>query len=259
MTWDPRRYLRFTDHRLRPGVELLARIDLEDPTTVVDLGCGPGNLTRLITERWPAAAVTGIDSSESMLARASQDQPGVDWVSADLTEWSPSGPVDVLFSNAALHWVGDHATVFPRLASWVAPGGVLAVQMPDNWKEPTHTIPAQILDSGAWPAVAVEALVRNPVHSPAFYRNLLRDQSVTIDIWVTTYHQVLASDNPIFEWVEGTVLSPVLTELDQDERREFRRQCTDAYERAYPHEPDGRVVLPFRRLFIVATRTEDSV
>lgn len=255
MSWDPGRYLRFGDLRLRPGLELLSRVDVDRPRLVADLGCGPGNLTALLAQRWPEAQVIGVDSSAAMLQAARREHPAISWAEADLGTWTPPSPLDVLFSNAALHWLTDHGDLFPRLARLVASGGALAVQMPANWAEPTHRIPAEILDSGAWPQDAVDALVRHRVAAPSTYRRLLAPFCDRMDIWSTTYQQVLDGADPVLRWVEGSVLAPVLDALDDEQRPVFRRLCAEAYRRAYPPEADGTTVLPFTRIFMVARRT----
>ncbi len=151
MAWDPDRYLRFADHRTRPGLELASRIPDIDARSIVDLGSGTGHLTAHLAERWPEASILGIDSSDEMVERARVDHPSLEWVVGNVETWEPKEPVDLLFSSAALHWVDDHAALFPQLRSCLAAGGVMAVQMPDNWKAPTHLIPAQVLDEGEWP------------------------------------------------------------------------------------------------------------
>ena len=257
MAWDPRQYLRFGDERQRPGIELLARIPDVDAGTIFDLGCGPGNLTGLIADRWPGAEVVGVDSSPEMLDRARRHRPDLGWIEADIAAWRPDGPVDIVYSNAALHWLTDHAELFPRLLSFLRAGGVLAVQMPDNWHEPTHTVPSAMLDSGVWPAAAVGALTRDRVARPARYREMLRPGSRSIDMWETVYHQVLEpapGSHPVLEWVKGSFLRPVLEALDGPARAAFEQACATGYASAYPPEPDGTVVLPFRRLFMVVTR-----
>lgn len=252
MAWDPDHYLRFADHRARPGIELMARIRHDDPRFVVDLGCGPGNLTALLARRWPNARVLGIDSSPQMIDTARRDHPGIDWLTADIDEWEPDQPIDVLYSNATLHWLDDHARLFPRLRSWLAAAaGVAAIQMPDNWRAPTHRIPADVLDNGRWPAAAVEALLRDRLGTPQDYRRWLQPGSV--DIWRTTYYQELNGPDAVWNWVTGSVLRPVLAALDAADGRHFAARCKQRYAEAYPHDADGNVLLPFSRLFMVAT------
>lgn len=256
MSWDPGHYLRFADHRLRPGVELLNRVDVDDPSIIVDLGCGPGNLTALLFERWPDASVTGVDSSSAMIDRARADHPDITWVKADIASWEPDGPVDVLYSNAALHWLGNHDRLFPRLFSWLKQGGSMAVQMPDNWDAPTHRVPADVLDEGRWPEAARTALPRDRVAAPRQYLEWLFPASV--EVWRTTYFQQLSGHDPIWEWVTGSVLRPVLAVLDDPQRARFEAECRERYRRAYPlfqrsAEDAPATILPFSRLFLVAT------
>ncbi len=251
VVWDPDHYLRFADHRARPGIELLTRIQRDDPELVVDLGCGPGNLTALLAERWPRARVVGVDSSVEMIDTARANHPKIDWRLADVTRWEPDRSVDVLYSNATLHWLDDHATVFRRLRSWLAPsGGVAAIQMPDNWRAPTHRIPAEILDGGSWPAGAVKALMRDRLSKPEDYRRWL--QPASVDQWRTTYYQQLTGPDAVWNWVTGSVLAPVLAALDAEDRTRFAARCKQRYAEAYPHDADGNVLLPFSRLFMVA-------
>ena len=251
MAWDPSHYLRFADHRARPGLELLARIPVDDPATVVDLGCGTGNLTARLAERWPAASVAGIDSSAAMLERARAEHPGLHWVQADVGGWEPPEPVDVIYSNAALHWLDDHHEVFPRLRSFLAPGGVLAVQMPDAWRQPTHLVPAEVLDDGDYPTEARSALMRDRLSTPAEYRRWLQPGSV--DVWRTTYYQELTGQDPVWNWVTGSVLRPVLDALGphSESGERFTGECQARYRQAYPMLDDGVTVLAFPRLFMV--------
>lgn len=252
MAWDPEHYLRFADHRARPGVELMARIHHDEPDLIVDLGCGPGNLTALLAERWPRARVVGIDASPAMIEVARRDHPGVEWIVADVAEWEPEQPVDVLYSNATLHWLDDHATLFPRLRSWLTPpAGVVAIQMPDNWRAPTHRVPAEILDDGSWPPAAVDALLRDRLSAPEDYRRWL--QPAAVDQWRTTYFQELTAPDAVWNWVTGSVLRPVLAALGPEDRSRFAARCRQRYAEAYPHDADGNVLLPFSRLFLVAT------
>ncbi len=251
MAWDPDRYLRFADHRARPGLELIARIPDAEPHTVVDLGCGTGNLTAVLAQRWPTADVEGLDSSNEMVERARLDHPGIAWSVADIGEWTPSRPVDVIYSNATLHWLDDHASEFPRLLSHLTGGGVLAVQMPDNWSAPTHRIPADVLDDGDWPEGAVVALMRNRLSEPAMYTEWLRP--ATVDMWRTTYYQELSGEDPVWTWVTGSVLRPVLAALGDRDRERFAMECKARYLSAYPANSSGITTLAFSRLFLVAT------
>lgn len=249
--WDPDHYLRFADHRTRPGIELLARIPEVEARTVVDLGAGTGHLTGLLARRWPAARITGVDGDAAMAERARAEHPELTWVTADLRTWEPDGPVDVVYSNAALHWLDGHDTVFPRIRSWLAPGGVVAVQMPDNWAAPSHRVPAEVIDRGGWPPAAGAALMRDRLAPPERYAAWL-SPAASLDVWRTTYHQRLTGEDPVWQWVTGTLLVPVLEALGPDDRARFEAEVKAGYRAAYPPGPDGVTVLPFSRLFLVA-------
>jgi trans-aconitate 2-methyltransferase len=253
MPWDPAQYLKFAGHRLRPAVDLLTRIDVAEPAEVYDLGAGAGNATRLLQERWPSARVTGVDESREMLAKAAAAAPEIAWEHADLATWRPPRPADVIYSNAALHWLGDHERLFPALFSGLAPGGVLAVQMPRNFRGPSHTAIAEAARSGPWRAT-LEPLIRPaPVAEPARYFDLLAPRAAALDIWETEYLHVLEGDQPVKEWTKGTWLRPLLDALDEPERGRFEARYAELVARAYPRRPDGRTLFPFRRLFIIAT------
>jgi len=255
--WDPAQYLKFADHRLRPAVDLLNRIDVANPAEVYDLGAGAGNVTRLLKERWPNARIIGVDESDDMLAKAATGAPEIAWQRADLATWSPAHPADVIYSNAALHWLSDHDRRFPALFSALAPGGVLAVQMPRNFSAPSHTAIAEAVRSGPWRS-KLEPLLRSaPVAEPAFYFDLLARGVAALDIWETEYLQVLEGDHPVKEWTKGTWLRPLLDALDEPERSRFEACYVELLAHVYRRRPDGRTLFPFRRLFIVAKARQD--
>ena len=254
MPWDPAQYLVFGDHRLRPAVDLLQRVALDAPARIVDLGCGAGNVTKIIRQRWPAAQITGVDGSPEMLERARGADPKTEWQLADVSSWAPPGPVDLLYSNATLHWLGNHETLFPKLASFVAPGGVLAVQMPRNFSEPSHTTLYEAARDGAW-RPRLEPLIRTePTKSAEFYWTVLGPHVTSIDVWETTYLQSLRGENPVAEFVKGSWLGPFLAALEGAERKDFEAAYRARVLRAYPPRADGSTLFPFRRLFIVAKR-----
>ena len=191
-TWDPNQYLKFTDHRLRPALDLMAQIPLSEPRGVYDLGCGPGNITRMLAERWPGARVTGVDSSPDMLAQARREAPSVAFEQADIAHWSPPAPADLLFSNATLHWLDDHAALLPRLAAQLAPGGVLAIQMPDNRSSPSHLLMDEAAATGPWhETLAPVRQAYDSMQSPDAYYRILAPVVRRLDIWETTYLHVL--------------------------------------------------------------------
>lgn len=257
MAWDPAQYLKFADHRLRPAIDLLNRIDVAGPADVYDLGAGTGNVTRLLKRRWPNARVTGVDESPQMLAKAAAGAPEIAWLRADLATWRPPRPAEVIYSNAALHWLGDHDRLFPALLSLLARGGVLAVQMPRNFSAPSHTAIADAVRSGPWRA-RLEPLLRPvPVADAAFYFDLLAPGAAALDIWETEYLQALEGERPVKEWTQGTWLRPLLDALDEPERSRFEACYAELVAQAYPRRPDGVTLFPFRRLFIVARARQD--
>lgn len=247
--WDPGRYLEFAGPRLQPGLDLIDAMPTMSPTTIVDLGCGTGDLTAILASRWPDADVVGVDSSPQMLAAAHGNHPGLSWVEARIEDWAPRSPIDLIYSNAALHWIDDHAALMPRLLAMLSRGGVLAVQMPNNWAEPTHTIPARILDDGTWPEAARWALPRNRLADPDSYRMWLPRARV----WEQIYDQPLTGSDPVFDWGAGSFLRPVLGLLGPDDRRRFTAACSAEFALAYPKGSDETTLLRYRRLFIVAT------
>jgi trans-aconitate 2-methyltransferase len=250
--WDPAQYLKFGGHRLRPAIDLLNAIDAEAPGAVYDLGAGAGNVTRLLKERWPAARITGVDASKEMLAKAAAAAPDIQWEHADLASWRPVRPADVIYSNAALHWLDDHARLFPALLSALARGGVLAVQIPRNFSAPSHTAITEAARSGPWRAKLEPLLRPSPTREPSFYFDVLAPGAAALDVWETEYLQILEGDNPVKEWTKGTWLRPLLDALDEPDRSGFETAYGALVTRAYPPRADGRTLFPFRRLFIVA-------
>jgi trans-aconitate 2-methyltransferase len=252
-TWDPDRYLTYADERGRPFVELVARIPAEAPTTVVDLGCGPGNLTALLAERWPEATVSGLDSSPEMVAAARRDVSGVGFEVADLRDWQPAAPVDVLVSNATLQWVPGHLDLLPRLVGAVQPGGWLAFQVPGNFGEPSHTIRTELADEAPYRPHLRDVAVPSS-HDPVDYLEALAALGCEVDAWETTYLHRLTGADPVFTWVSGTGARPTLQALPSDLRPAFEAEFRRRLAAAYPSRPWG-VVLPFRRVFVVARVT----
>jgi trans-aconitate 2-methyltransferase len=254
MAWDPAQYLKFAGPRLRPALDLLQRIDKEAPGTIYDLGAGAGNVTRLIAARWPEARIVGVDSSAEMLAKAAAENPGIEWQQADLATWRPDRPADVIYSNAALHWIEDHAPLFLALFGSLAAGGIFAVQIPRNFGAPSHTSMGEAVRQGPWRARLEPLLRPTPVAEPAFYFDLLSPHAATLDMWETEYLQVLDGEHAVKEYTKSTWLSPLLAALDEPERSQFEAAYTKMVDAAYPRRPDGKTLFPFRRMFIIATK-----
>ncbi|HYI02331.1 methyltransferase domain-containing protein [Hyalangium sp.] len=254
--WNPAQYERFRDERKRPFFELLARVEAAAPVQVVDLGCGTGDLTLVLAERWPSARVTGVDSSEAMVAEATRraTPERVRFELADLAGWKASAPVEVLFSNAALHWLPDHPALLSRLVSQLTPSGVLAFQIPANFDAPSHR---RIDEVRAHPRFAATlAPVRRGHAEPLdFYEAQLAGLSLTVDAWDTTYLHVLQGEDAVLQWLLGTTLRPVLAALGPDESKAFLDMLRPLLSADYPATPRGT---PFRftRRFVVASRRE---
>ncbi len=254
MAWDPTQYLTFGNERLQPALDLLARVPLETPDTMVDLGCGAGNVTKFLQGRWPNAHITGIDGSPEMLERARTEAPDIEWVQADMNDWRPDVPVDLIYSNAALHWLDDHSGLFPRLMTYLAPGGYLAAQMPRNWEAPSHTHITEAVQQGPWRAELEPLLRPSPSHAPEVYYEALAPVSSGLDIWETEYCQILDGENPVAEFVKGSQLKRFLDALDEPHRTAFEQEYRTRMLSAYPKRQDGKTLFPFRRLFILARK-----
>lgn len=255
--WDPDQYERFANDRARPANDLMARIPLRSAETVIDLGCGTGHQAAQLSERFPEAQVLGLDSSAEMLGQAVSAYGTTDllqWQQADIASFEPDTSVDLIFSNAALHWVPDHATLFPNMISWLKPGGVLAVQMPNNFDAPSHEVRATVARSGPW-ASRFGGMTEQPTAlNPADYYTYLSPVAAHVDIWETTYLHVFNGEDPVAEWTRSTALRPYLAALENDEERAaFFEAYALRLRGAYPPCPDGKTLFPFRRLFVVAT------
>jgi trans-aconitate 2-methyltransferase len=253
--WDPHQYLRFANERTQAAIDLHARIAIDAPRTVVDLGCGPGNSTALLHERWPLADIVGIDNSPQMIAAASSAFPGQRWQGGDIATWQPPTPCDVVFSNAALQWVPDHARVIPHLMRQVAPQGVLAVQIPAHLNSPVHQGMLKVARDPAWRDRMVSAIAAVRVETPSVYYDLLQPFAARVDLWVTEYQHVLDNPAAIIAWMRGTGLRPFFEALADDaERSRFETLLLREVTQGYPLQADSKVLFPFRRLFLVAYR-----
>lgn len=253
--WNPALYRRFEDERTRPARELLARVPLEHASLAYDLGCGPGNSTELLVKRFSGARVVGIDNSPSMLESASQRLPGVSFELADVAQWQPEQAPDLIYANATLQWVPAHADLVPRLFSLLAPGGVLAVQMPDNRDEPTHRAMREVAALAPWagPIGDVEKL-RSAILPLAAYYDLLVKEAVQVDVWHTIYQHPMTSPAAIVEWVSGTGLKPFVDKLPGGLRAGYLAKYETCIARDYRPRADGKLLLAFPRLFFVAQR-----
>ncbi len=250
--WNPKQYLTFAGPRLRPALDLIAHIPIEAPKTIYDLGCGAGNVTEFLRQRWPDAVMTGIDMSPEMLARAKLEVPSINFIEENLATWSPKQPADLVFSNAVLQWIPDHRLLIPKIAAYVARGGVLAVQIPHNDSAPSTLAIKEAARSGPWRDKLQNLERVSPVQDPSTYFKQLANLGCEVDVWETEYHHVLEGDDPVLEWGKGTWLRVLLDNLDEVQREQFEDECRARLKEAYPPLPDGRTLYPFRRLFFVA-------
>jgi trans-aconitate 2-methyltransferase len=255
--WDAKLYLKFSSQRARPAADLIAQIELESPRQIIDLGCGTGNSTEQLHARWPQASLAGMDNSPEMLARARANHPGWKWIASSVESWHPDSALDLIFSNACLHWVQDHGALFPRLLSYVAPGGALAAQMPNSYHVPAHTLMKEVaLAPGMpWSGKLPPASETYSVRPVPFYYDALRKIATRLNIWEIEYLQIMNGPRAVLDWVRSTAMRPYLERLPDDEQRQmFEQRCLERFEQAYPANDQGQTLFPYRRMFIIAYR-----
>jgi len=256
MIWDPKLYLKFGAERTRPAIDLVARIEAEAPDPIIDLGCGPGNSTAILRARWPQARIIGLDNDSAMLATARGSDPSADWQLGDAGHWTAEPLFDVVFSNAALHWLPDHAAVLARWFGALAPGGTLAVQLPSHRHSLLHQAINELAGEPAWRGRMQQARQALTSHSADFYYDVLSKLTSRIDLWETAYGHIMENPEAILAWVRSTGLRPFLQALPEDaERHRFESALLERVAAVYPRRQDGRILFPFHRLFFIACRT----
>lgn len=264
-SWDPSQYSKFERERLHPALDLINRVKIEGlevPSIIYDLGCGPGNVTNIITQEWNSAEVVGIDYSESMLERARTIYPYINWQKGDLNDWSPNtehiGTIDLIFSNATYHWLDNHEVLFPKLIGFLRGGGYLAIQMPNNFAQPSHTLLPQIAREGDWSVDISNAGRDFPHFSAERYYKLLKDHCTSLIIWETIYYHILDTKDrkyhPVAEWLKGSGARPILDKLGEEEKDRYLTMYSQELEQYYPITEDEKVLFPFHRGFIVVTK-----
>ena len=255
MSWSAKQYTAFEDERTRPVRDLLAALPPMGAKAVMDLGCGPGNSTEVLADRYCDARVFGIDSSEDMITAARKRMPSADFAVQDIIDWPDRGPFDVILANAVFQWVPHHETVLPDLIPRLTRGGALALQMPDNLEEPAHRLMRETAAAGPWSAkLAAATEARTSLAGAGWYYELLKPLTSRVEAWRTTYYHVLGNPGAIVEWFKGSGLRPFLDPLSAAERQAYLERYTEAIAGAYPALNDGRVLLPFPRLFLIAVR-----
>jgi trans-aconitate 2-methyltransferase len=259
-TWDANLYLKFADHRLRPALDLMGRLDPANAArpghAIYDLGCGAGNITRILAERFAGAPIVGIDSSDEMLAKARGQtvDKRVSFTKGDLAHFKPGLPPGILYSNAAYQWVENHIDYFPGLLKLLPSGGQLAVQMPRNHEAPSHALMHKAAEAGPWRDKLAKVGGIRAVWEPARYYDVLKPLCSDLEVWESIYQQPLTGKDPVAQWTAGTGLRPYLEALNEQERTGFYDTYARLLAEAYPTRADGITLFPFRRLFIVARR-----
>jgi trans-aconitate 2-methyltransferase len=251
-TWDKDLYYRFRAQRTQPSIDLVARIECDQVDDAVDLGCGAGNSTAVLRNRWPDASIVGTDNSDEMLRAAQETDDAVQWLLADIATWQPDQPFDVVFSNAALQWLPDHQSLIPRLFEWVREGGVLAVQLPDHYASALYQVLIDVSNDPRWSARMDAARSSLTRHTVSFYYDLLSSLTDRFDIWTTEYHHELQTHEDILTFHRGTGMRPYLESLSESEVDSFEKIVLEGYRNAFPVQANGRVLFPFRRLFFIA-------
>lgn len=258
--WDAGQYPRFGGERARPFFDLVAQVGTTAPAYVADLGCGPGNLTAALAQRWPHATVVGVDNSPEMIDAARESAaraPNLSFALGDVWDWRPERPLDVLVCNAVLQWVPGHEELLLRWANLLAPGGWLAFQLPGNLDQPSHAIVAELARSPRWRESLANVGLNRQAGDPADYLALLARPGFAVDAWETSYLHVLPGENPVLDWTTGTTLRPVLASLDADDAAAFIAEYAQRLREAYEPRPFG-TVFPFRRVFTVVHREDLS-
>lgn len=252
-TWEPQTYLRYADIRFRAGLDLIARIPKLEYHKIYDLGCGTGHLTRILADTFPNSKVAGVDSSPEMLAQARREFPRLDWQQGDINSWHPAAPPDLIYTNAALHWVPGHETLLPSLLNKLRPRGVLAMQVPRHFESPSHLGLKELVMKSEWRA-KLEPLLLPPIPSPEAYWRWLSPHARNLDLWETIYVQILDGKDPVVNFMRGTALRPFLSALQVDDAAKFIDAFAERMAAAYPPQANGQTLFAFRRLFLVAQR-----
>ncbi len=253
--WNPHQYLKFANERTQPSIDLAARINVDNPKSIIDIGCGPGNSTRVLRDRWPDAKIAGIDSSAAMIEKAKKDYPDIEWITADASKFASDKKYDIVFSNAAIQWMPNHELLVPRLFEIVNGGGALAVQVPANRESPLHQAVLAVSSSSKWSKLTSGAEKSFTYNVVEYYYDILFCISTKFDLWETIYYHVLSSHAGLVEWYRGTGMKPFLERLpDDSSRAEFEKEVFEECKHSYEIRNDGKILYPFRRIFFMANK-----
>jgi trans-aconitate 2-methyltransferase len=258
MTWNPESYLKFRNERSQPAYDLIARIALDRPNRILDVGCGPGNSTQALRERWPDSDLAGLDNSAEMIRQAKATAPTGQWILADAASWEPETRYDLVFSNAVLQWLPDHPRLFGRLWDWVEAGGAFAVQLPANQDSPLHQSLLRVAGRDRWRSAMQGCAELLTYHAAGFYYDLLAPRATRLDLWQTTYYHVLPSPQGLIDWYSSTGMRPYLERLrDERQQTEFKHEVLADCAPAYPRQQNGTILFSFARLFLIAYQRGD--
>jgi trans-aconitate 2-methyltransferase len=253
--WNPNLYLQFQNERTQPAVDLAARIDLAEPASIIDLGCGPGNSTQVLRARWPRARISGLDSSPKMIQQARADHPWGDWILADAASWIPAELYSIVFSNAALQWIPKHEELIPRLLNAVRPGGALAVQVPANADSPLHQALLEASEQPEWNSRMAGCREGITYHAPGYYYDLLAPHARRVELWQTSYLHTMATPQALIDWYASTGMKPYLEKLNSlEEKLRFQAEVLRGCMESYPAQKDEKILFPFRRTFFIASQ-----
>ncbi len=251
--WNPDLYLKYKNERTQPSIDLVSRINIEKPRSVIDIGCGPGNSTQVLAERWPEAKTTGFDSSPAMIEKAKSDYPHMQWIQGDASAIATDTKYDIVFSNATIQWIPDHEQLIPRFLGLVEKGGALAVQIPKFRDMPMGMIVGRVAAKGRWKNRTVECEKLFTYHDYGFYYDILSEQARSVDMWETSYIHVMESHEAVLDWIRSTGLRPYLDRLEgETDKKHFENDVLEEMEKNYPLQKNGRVLFPFKRLFFIA-------
>lgn len=251
--WNPNLYLKYGKERIQPSIDLVSRIDMDQPVKIIDIGCGPGNSTQILAQRWPKAIITGIDNSPAMIEKAKMDYPKQDWLVLDAGTGEIEGKYDIVFSNAVIHWIPNHQALFRKFHTLLTDNGLIAVQVPIFWDMPLGIAIAKVAKQSQWASITKEATEQYTAHDYHFYYDVLTEIFQSIDIWETHYMHVLDSHLSILEMIKSTGLRPYLNLLENDtDKQAFEDMVLKHIKNDYPLQKNGKVILPFKRLFFIA-------